>query len=302
MSRVLGVVSAAIVVSQWACLGALAAPGSESHHGRELHARIDGTSALVHPVTYEVRTAAHRPVRARHVRRRHAGVISPANPPADDLTADSSNGAEPMREVAARPPELPERPYASQVIAEIPEWILTQQERQVRDIAIQSGDADFLMVDKPAGRFVLFQNGRPTFIGPALTGQSNADILPPGATSEEFAQLVALEDKVTPAGRFSVWPGYDRNYGPILDVKELKGKDWGIAVHQVYLGTPSEHRAERIRSPDQNAHHITFGCINVTPEAIRVLTRELPKDRPTPLYVLPQDTSRTSAYFMQRNS
>ncbi len=125
----------------------------------------------------------------------------------------------------------------------MPNGTLSPQEQQVRKIAAQFGDRDFLMVDKPAGRVVLFEDGEPVYVGSALTGQSTADTLPPGALSEKFAQLVAVKDKVTPAGRFTITPGFDPHYGPLFDINEIQGKDWGIAIHQVYLGIPSENRA-----------------------------------------------------------
>jgi hypothetical protein len=120
--------------------------------------------------------------------------------------------------------------------------------------------------------------------------------------AEKFAKLNDVGDKVTPAGRFTVSRGSDKLYGTLLDVNEIRGKDWGIAIHQVYLGDPSERRAERLRSPNENDKHITYGCINVEPGTIRVLLRELPKDRPTALYILPEDEARTAAYFAPRNS
>ena len=158
------------------------------------------------------------------------------------------------------------------------------------------------MVDKALGRIILFENDKPVFSGSALTGESTADRLPPGALHEKFSKLTALDTKVTPAGRYTVTRGHDSDYGPLLDINEIQGKDWGIAIHQVYLGTPSERRAERLQSPNDQDKHITFGCINVTPEAIRFLMKELPRKRATPLYILPLDETSTAAYFSPHSS
>jgi hypothetical protein len=179
---------------------------------------------------------------------------------------------------------------------------LSHQEERVGQIAVENGDQIFVMVDKALGKIILFENGKPVFSGAALTGESTADRLPPGALAERFSQLNALKDKVTPAGRYTVSRGHDDAYGTLLDINEIHGKDWGIAIHKVYLGTPSEHRDVRLQSPNEEDRHITFGCINVTPTAIQYLLRELPARHATPLYILPLDDTKTAAYFTPRNS
>lgn len=179
---------------------------------------------------------------------------------------------------------------------------LSDQEQDVSQMADARGDRNFLMVDKTLGKIILFENGEPIFAGAALTGASTADRLPPGALTEKFSRLNALDTKVTPAGRFTVSRGYDKDYGPLLDVNEIRGKDWGIAIHKVYLGIPSEHRDARLRSPNEQDKHITFGCINVTPRTIQFLLRELARNRKTPLYILPEEETRTAAYFAAQTS
>jgi len=88
----------------------------------------------------------------------------------------------------------------------------------------------------------------------------------------------------------------------LFDVNEVKGKDWGIAIHRVYLGTPSEHRAARLASPNDDVKHITFGCINVAPRTIEFLLHELPENASIPLYILPEDPTQTTAFFASRTS
>jgi hypothetical protein len=179
---------------------------------------------------------------------------------------------------------------------------LTDQEEVVSQLAEMKGDRDYLMVDKTRGKIILFENNEPVFAGPALTGESTADALPPGELKEKFDNLNSLETKVTPAGRYTVSRGRDDDYGPVLDINEIRGSDWGIAIHKVWLGTPSEHREQRIQSPNEQDKHITFGCINVTPDAIRFLLKKLPEKGATPLYILPEDDTRTVAYFAARGS
>jgi len=187
-------------------------------------------------------------------------------------------------------------------VTALPPDSLSAQEQSVSRFAEQNGDRDYLMVDKTLGKILLFENGKPMFSGAALTGQSTADRLPKYELTEKMARLDAVETKVTPAGRFTVTRGYDPDYGPLFDVNQIKGKDWGIAIHKVYLGIPSEHRDLRLVSPNEADKHITFGCINVAPETVQLLLRELPADRPTVLYVLPEDDSKSAMYFAPRNS
>ncbi len=175
--------------------------------------------------------------------------------------------------------------------------VLTDQESQVGRMAAASGDRTFLMVDKALGRIILFQNGTATFSAAALTGQSMGDTLPPNAQGESMDALSALDTKVTPAGRYTVVRNFVKEYGQVLDVKEIRGKDWGIAIHRVYLGTPSEHRPARLASPSPEVKHITFGCINVAPTTLDVLLNSLPDTGPTPLYILPEDPTQTTTYF-----
>ncbi len=180
---------------------------------------------------------------------------------------------------------------------------LSEQEREVSQMADEKGDKTFIMVDKTLGKIILFQNGQPVFTGPALTGASLADRLPKSELTEKFDDLNALDTKITPAGRYTLERGYDKEVGgDLFEVQEIRGKDWGIAIHPVYLGIPSEHRDIRIMSPNEQDKHITFGCINVTPDAINFLLRELPEKGATPLYILPVDASQTATYFAARTS
>ena len=168
--------------------------------------------------------------------------------------------------------------------------------------AVRNGDQTFVMVDKARGRIILFEHGHAVFGGAALTGESDADNLPKDALTKKFARMNALRYKVTPAGRFTLSRGYEKDYGRLLDINEIHGPDWGIAIHEVYLGIPSEHRDARLRSPEAEDKHITFGCINVAADTMRYLLRELPVKQTTPLYVLPRDTTTTIAWFTPRQS
>src|SRR4029079_14517307 len=115
-----------------------------------------------------------------------------------------------------------------------------------------------------------------------------------------FSKLGQMEDKVTPAGRFTVTQEYSEEYGTLLEINEIQGPDWTIAIHQVYLGTPSERRADCLQSPNHDDKHITHGCINVTRETIQMLVGKLPHNSPPPLYVLPFDQDQTTEFLTKR--
>jgi hypothetical protein len=178
---------------------------------------------------------------------------------------------------------------------------LSDQGNQVSQIAASNGDRNFLMVDKNLGRVILFDGGKPVFSASALTGQYKVDRLPPDSLQKTFDQWGEPQDKVTPAGRFTVNRDFDPEYGELLEINEIKGVDWAIALHRVYLATPSERRAERLDSPDHSDNHITHGCINVSDKTMRFLLRKLPRTKPAAvLYVLPHDVSQTADYFPTR--
>jgi len=160
---------------------------------------------------------------------------------------------------------------------------------RVSQIAARNGDRNYLMLDKTRGRIFVFENGRPTFSGAALTGENQSDFLAPDAFTKSFAEQKGLRYKVTPAGRYTVSPGFDHAYGVTLDVNEVQGTDWDIAIHRVWLGAPSEHRDARLRSPGGEDKHITYGCIDVDGSTMEGLLRRLPNADGTPLYILPAD-------------
>jgi hypothetical protein len=289
MLRNLAIFGATVVASVVAGMTAHAAPATEP--AAVAASQVAGTTDHV----------AQAIKLRHHERQRHlvdvASAETASGTAGPHLTASHVRRVHPVQPAAIQP-----LPVATPEVKTEAPPTLTHQEEQVSETAGQNGDQEFLMVDKALGKIILFENDKPVFSGSALTGESTADQLPPGALHQKFAKLTALDTKVTPAGRYTVTRGHDSDYGPLLDINEIKGKDWGIAIHQVYLGTPSERRAERLRSPNDQDKHITFGCINVTPEAIRFLMKELPKKRATPLYILPLDETSTATYFSPHSS
>ncbi len=178
---------------------------------------------------------------------------------------------------------------------------LSQSARRVSEIAYRNGDRDFFVLDKVKGQIIVFENGKPTFGGAALTGESMADRLEPDAIGKTFAEQKALKYKVTPAGRYTVSTGYDPAYGETLDINEIQGVDWDIAIHRVWLGAPSERRDVRLRTPTGQDKHITYGCIDVDAPTMRRLLQRVPSDDEMPIYILPVD-DRLIAQLFQPNS
>jgi hypothetical protein len=174
---------------------------------------------------------------------------------------------------------------------------MSAEAQRVSDIAIRNGDRDFLVLDKAHGQIIAFQNGRPTFSGAALTGENPSDYLAPDAFSLSFAQQKGLKYKITPAGRYTVSVGFDPHYGQTLDVNEVQGKDWDIAVHKVWLGAPAEHRDLRLRTASYDDKHITYGCIDVDGATMQGLLNRVPNEDKTPIYILPQNEALVTRFF-----
>jgi hypothetical protein len=287
MMRVVGTITAAMFASQVAATNVLAVPATEPRHeAPPVHTTPPGNS--VEPTGPKVSLGtgvslragvSFRTGRGHHVSHKVA-VAADAEP---SVTAANTAAVDPA--LPALPPDQ-----------------LTTQEQDIGKLAVQNGDEKFLMVDKSLGKILLWEAGKPVFVGNALTGASFSDRLPAYEMKQAFAKLDALDTKVTPAGRFTVARGFEKGYGPLLDIREIKGKDWAIAIHKVFLGFPWEHRADRLQSSRYDDKNITFGCINVTPETMELLLRELPEKGATPLYVLPRDETKTAAFFAPPSS
>lgn len=173
---------------------------------------------------------------------------------------------------------------------------LSPTEQRVSLIAYRYGDRSYLMVDKSHGKIILFENGTPILIRPALTGESMADRIPAAAWSTPWSRQGGVEFKVTPAGRFTITRDYDRGLGELFDVDKLRGRDWAIAIHRVWLGRPAERRDARLLSGEDQDKHITNGCIDVDPGTMAQLSRVLPS-RGMPLYILPNDENLIGNVF-----
>lgn len=195
-------------------------------------------------------------------------------------------GAVPSMRPSTYQPEMAAPFYSRQSMLSPAAW-------RVSEIAERNGDRVFLVMDKPRGRLILFANGAPVYTASALTGASLADQLPPDALTKTIAQGNDLRYRVTPAGRFTVSPGRDHFYGDTLDINEIKGRNWIIAIHLA----PNANRSARLLTPGAEDKHVTEGCINVAADTIHDLVRLLAGRTRTPLYILPTDDNQIARYF-----
>ena len=163
-------------------------------------------------------------------------------------------------------------------------------------IAARDGDRDYLIVDEVAGEIILFRNGVPVVRGSVLTGGNPGDTLAPGSLERAFTRTPRFEDQITPAGRYTVGMAPGNLFGITLNVNEIQGADWDIAIHKVFLGFPLEHRDTRLASMDGRDKHITFGCIDVSAPVMKRVSAMLPEDA-TPVYIVPADERRIEAFF-----
>ena len=179
---------------------------------------------------------------------------------------------------------------------------LSGQAQWVSRIAAENGDRHYIMVDKAHGKLFVFENGRLVYSRAALTGESMADQFPPDALRKTVHEQYGVRYKVTPAGRFTLNRAHDAGLGDTLDINEIRGKDWTIAIHQVWLGNRAEHRDDRLRSTNDQDKHITTGCIDVDASTIQQLLRLLPAGNGIPVYILPLDDSLTRKLFRPRDA
>lgn len=83
----------------------------------------------------------------------------------------------------------------------------------------------------------------------------------------------ALVGTDTPTGRFHLIRRFVQTPGYGGDVLQYAETDRDLlAIHRVWLGSPREHRAERLASGDPAQRRtITHGCINVTPDVYEAI-------------------------------
>lgn len=84
---------------------------------------------------------------------------------------------------------------------------------------------------------------------------------------------VLLGKKIpTPTGEFTLIRRYTNDPGYGGDVLQFyETKEQIYALHRVWLLKPSQHRLQRLESPNVKDHFISSGCINVEPRVYEKL-------------------------------
>ena len=120
----------------------------------------------------------------------------------------------------------------------------------------------FIIGDKVGGLLYAFgKDGKLIAKAPALFGAATGDkVLAPEKSLDDFKK----SDKITPAGVFSGKFGQSDEYGTVVRFADFN--KFYLAIHRVYLGTPSERRIDRLNSEIGTDNRISYGCINVTNE------------------------------------
>lgn len=121
----------------------------------------------------------------------------------------------------------------------------------------------FIIAEKPTGLLYAFDaDGKLLAKTPAIYGASVGDMLVPGSEDKTVEETLPNE-KVTPAGEFDSEGALAYGAPGVDFVKQSKST---IAIHTVYLGTPSERRMARLQSETGADNRVSYGCINVLPE------------------------------------
>jgi hypothetical protein len=124
------------------------------------------------------------------------------------------------------------------------------------------------ILDKASAKMIIFENGRAVAETSALYGR--------GQGGNE-----RLDEKATPEGTFNLeilsHPSYNRWYGGSVIAFQWSSSGFVYAIHQTYLGNPSENREQRLATPTPDDNDISNGCINVSPEFYDRLIEEIRK-------------------------
>jgi hypothetical protein len=143
----------------------------------------------------------------------------------------------------------------------------------------------FALIDKKNAKIFVFNaEGQPVASGPILLGITKRDHLDPNTMYASNDEL-AVDNRVTPAGRFQVKNGRD------LHRKELLWFDYSnaLALHTV-IKVPGQQRAMRLRSETPKDNRITWGCINVSVPLYSTVISPLFKPGGGIIYVIPEET------------
>ena len=171
---------------------------------------------------------------------------------------------------------------ALDTVTQVTDWIVASRD---------NGSLPFAVIDKVAAKvFVFSADGQLQGVAPALVGSARGDYSAPGVGDRELSDIPPKQ-RTTPAGRFL------GAFGPAWGGKNVLWVDYAsaISLHPVIVGTPKEHRMERLRSPTPKDNRITFGCINVPAAFYKNVVRPTFTGTSGVFYILPETTSLSEA-------
>jgi hypothetical protein len=163
---------------------------------------------------------------------------------------------------ASQPPSplAPELPTLT--TADFRSYQPTPAARRMADWVVgrhDNGRLPFMVLDKRDARLYVFQaNGQLVDQTPVLLGAAHGDETYPGIGDVPIAQVKPYQ-RTTAAGRFVTRPGLDADRTDVVWLDY----DAALAMHRVINKVKSEHRLQRIASPNPKVRRISWGCINI---------------------------------------
>jgi hypothetical protein len=138
----------------------------------------------------------------------------------------------------------------------------TRSARRMADWVVarhDNGRMPFIVLDKRDARLYVFEpNGRLIDQTPVLLGSAHGDETYPGIGDVPIADVKPYQ-RTTAAGRFVTRPGLDADHTDVVWLDY----DAALAMHRVINKVKSEHRLQRIVSPNPRVRRISWGCINI---------------------------------------
>ena len=146
-------------------------------------------------------------------------------------------------------------------------------------------NAPFLIIDKAHAQLLIFDNnGQLVGTTPVLLGLAYGDKLALDTSQLPLAQ-VKPEERITPAGRFSLESGHDLQGNDIFWVDY----DTSISLHRTFEGNVKERRRERLLTHTSSDNRISYGCINVPKEFYEKILRPTFRSTAGVAYIMPED-------------
>lgn len=153
--------------------------------------------------------------------------------------------------------------------------------------AYSGGDArgqPFAVVDKrQASIFVFGSDGRLAGSTTVLLGQTRGDGSAPGVGTR-VASGVPLQERTTPAGRFSSQPGRNHTGEAIVWIDY----EAALAIHRLRPASAQAQRAQRLASASADDNRVSLGCIVVSEGFYDSVVAPLLGRQHGVVYVLPE--------------